>query len=432
MSSGRRCRSTGRAGLACFALASAPAVTLAGGYEVAQQSAVAAGTGSASTARDDDAGGAWYNPAALADGGGLRTALGVTFALSSIYAEAQPQSPDAPWSVGTDREVSTPAYLYASAAYADWVAGVSVNTPFGSSIAWPEGWPARFDILMSKFQLLRLAPFFGYRLGPVRLAAGPQFDFARFNAKRATQHVIYEGSSALVASGVGFGGQAAAFFDLGEYAQAGVSYKSRAHLPLDGDADFSVPEVFARRFPDQRVSLDWTVPDRIAAGLAVDAGDFRVLLDFTATLWSVNDSLEFDFSEEVTDDREQINEWRDSFALRTGLEWTTPFEPLLVRAGFYADGLPSPPPPDETLSPSSPDATRLALTMGGTGHITDYLAFDAFYEHLRLLERSSTSPDAPLATYRGHAHVFGIAVRGHTPFAAAEPAPEPKPAPAPP
>lgn len=412
----RRASSARRVALALGALCgvgSVPLDAFAGGYEVVQQSAVAAGTGSASTARDDDAGAAWFNPAALADGGGLRTGLGITFALTSIHAESQSGAPDAPWAADTDNPLSTPAYLYASVAHDDWLGGVSVNTPFGSTVQWPEDWPARFDIVLSKFQLLRVAPFVGYRLGPVRLAAGPQFDFARYNAKRATDHIVYEGSSALIVSGVGFGGQGAAFFEIGEYVCAGLGYKSRSSFTMEGDADFNMPEVFARQYPDQQVSVDWTVPDRFALGVGVQAGDFRGLLDFTLTLWSVNESLHFDFAEEVTDDRTQQNDWRDSMAIRGGVEWTTPLEPLVVRAGFYGDGIPGPPAPDETLAPSSPDSTRIAVTFGATGHITDFLAVDAFYEHLRLLERSSKSPDAPIATYGGHANIFGVALRGH-------------------
>jgi len=77
------------------------------------------------------------------------------------------------------------------------------------------------------------------------------------------------------------------------------------------------------------------------------------------------------------------------------------------------DGLPAPPPPDETLSPSSPDSTRLALTAGLSVHLRQDLALDAYYEHLRLLERESASEDAPEASYTGHAHLLGLGLRLH-------------------
>ena len=45
----------------------------AGGFALTEQNAVAGGTAGASTARSDDAGAAWYNPAALADDAGTLT-----------------------------------------------------------------------------------------------------------------------------------------------------------------------------------------------------------------------------------------------------------------------------------------------------------------------------------------------------------------------
>ncbi len=404
----------------------APRSTLAGGFEVVQQSAVAAGTGSASTGRKNDAGSAWYNPAALADGFGLRTNLGVTFVMSALHASSQTEAPDAPWEADSDNGVSTPAYLYASYSYADWAAGVAVNTPFGSKVIWPDDWLHRFDTIHSKVQFLRLAPFFAYRIGPVRLAAGPQFDFGKVNLKKATNHIVMEGSSAMVLSGHGFGAQAAAFFELGKYVTAGFSYKSRAAVPMSGDADFNVPQPFAPDYPDQTISADWTLPDRIAWGVALDFDKFRGLLDLTLTLWSVNDVLLLDFSEEVTNDVEKINAYRDSLAIRGGVEYD-PLKQLTLRAGFYGDGIPGPPPPEEYLSPSSPDCTRLGITFGVSGHFIDELSLDVFYEHLLLLERSAANADAPLANYSGHANIIGLGLRFH--YFTGDPPPEEQPPP---
>ncbi len=321
-------------------------------------------------------------------------------------------------------------------AHDDLAAGVTVNTPFGSGVQWPEDWIQRFDIISSKIQLLRVAPFFAYRLGPVRLAAGPSFDFGRLHLKRATNHIIQEGSAAMVLSGNGFGAQGAAFFEIGQYVDIGLGYKSRVAVPMDGDADFNVPGSFAPLYPDQHVTADWMLPDRIALGLGVNLDPVKILLDFNVTLWSVRDTTAFDFESEETEDREQVDSWRDSFAIRGGLEYA-PIDEVTARVGLYGDGLPVPPPPEETLAPSSPDSTRVAFTLGATANATGWLSFDAFYEHLEILERSSTSPDAPIATYSGHANIFGLGVRIHG-FGATRdeqpkpPPPQPPPGPPPP
>jgi len=72
--------------LGLFAIAIAPSLPVgahAGGFAVGEQSAVSAGTGNAGVARDDDPGAAWHDPAALADGGGLRLDLSLIFARSA-------------------------------------------------------------------------------------------------------------------------------------------------------------------------------------------------------------------------------------------------------------------------------------------------------------------------------------------------------------
>ncbi len=290
-----------------------------------------------------------------------------------------------------------------------------------------DDWLHRFDIIHSKLQFLRVAPFFAYRIGPVRLAAGPQFEFGKVEIKKATNHIVMEGSSAMVLSGHGFGAQAAAFFEFGDHVTAGFSYKSRAKVPMTGDADFSIPQPFAPDYPDQSLSADWTLPDRLAWGVALDFDKFRALLDLTLTLWSVNDVILLDFEQEVTSDIERIYDYRDSLAIRGGVEYD-PLKQLTLRAGFYGDGIPAPPPPEEYLSPSAPDTTRLGITFGVSGHFIDQLSLDVFYEHLILLERSANNADAPLAHYSGHANVVGLGLRFH--YFTGDPPPEQQPPPA--
>ncbi|MCC6526993.1 MAG: outer membrane protein transport protein [Polyangiaceae bacterium] len=250
----------------------------------------------------------------------------------------------------------------------------------------------------------------------------------RLYVKRATNHVAEEGSAAMVLSGVGVGGQASVFVEPGGGVSLGVSYKSRALVPLEGDADFNLPSAFAADYPDQHVTSEVTLPDRIAFGLGATVGPVRLAFDATLTLWGVNEELAFDFEHEATPDRVQPNDWRHTFALRGGVEYT-PLEELAVRAGLYGDGIAGAPPPDETLAPSSPDAPRVALTLGASAHPTPWLWIDAFYEHLWLLERASTSPDAPVAGYHGSGNLFGFALRtAFDPFAEPEPEPaEPEP-----
>jgi long-chain fatty acid transport protein len=399
------------------ALLLVPATAAAGGFEVAQQSAAAAGTGHAGTGRSGDPSAAWFNPAALADGEGLRATMGIAVAGISLRSAALPGAPDAPWEATTEGPPATPPHAYFSFSKADWAAGVSVNLAFAGGVQWAEDWRQRFEIIRSQPRFVRIAPFFAYRLGPVRIAGGPHIDMGQVSILKATNHIEEEGSAELRLSGVGIGADVAVFIRFGDHAQLGVSYKSRTKLELSGEADFDVPKAFQSRYPDGAVASEWTLPDRIAVGVGLQpkgADRLRIYVDMSLTLWSVNDELLFDFEDDRTTDIVQDNRWRDSVALRGGAEVRV-HDAVTLRAGAYVDGLFGAPPPDETLSPSSPDSTRLGLTIGGRIHLPKVVSIDLFYEHLRLLPRESTSPDAPQASYGGFANVGGISVTFHVP-----------------
>jgi len=397
------------AGLLATALALAPAPAQAGGFEIAQQGAVAGGTAHAGTARTGDPSAAWLNPAALADDGGFRLGLGITLAAPRIHAEAIPAAPDAPWEATTETSLSTPPTLFASYAGARWLLGVSVNVPFGSTMRWPADWPQRFDIVSSVSRFFRVAPFVGYRLGPVRIAVGPHFDVGSLEVVKATNHVAEEGRAHFLLDAQGVGGDVALLVTLSGRLAIGATYKSRTTLDMVGAVDFDVPATFAPGYPDQGVTASWRLPDRIALGMAYRHPRVSVLGDVSVTLWSVNQTLLLDFTDEVTEDSEIVYGWRDSLAIRAGADVAAlPF--LNVRAGLYVDGIPGAPPPAENLSPSSPDATRIGFTVGAGVRPVAPLSIDLFYEHLRLLERASTSADYPQASYRGHAHFVGLSV----------------------
>jgi long-chain fatty acid transport protein len=392
-----------------LALLLVPWAARAGGFEIAQQGAVAGGTAHAGVARTDDPSAAWFNPAALADDGGLRLGLGITLAAPRIHAEAIPSAPDAPWEATTEASLSTPPQLYLSYAGGRWLMGVSLNVPFGSTMRWSADWPQRFDIISSVSRFFRVAPFVGYRLGPVRIAIGPHFDLGSLDVLKATNHVAEEGQAHFAFDAEGVGGDVSVLLEISDRLALGVSYKSRTRLILTGDADFTVPATFAPGYPDQGIAAEWWLPDRIAIGVAHCGSVVSVFGDASVTLWSVNQTLTLDFEDEVTPDSEVLYGWRDSLAVRLGTDIAVA-QRLSLRAGAYVDGIPGAPPPAENLSPSSPDATRIGFTIGAGVRPADPLSIDLFYEHLRLLERASTSADYPQASYRGHAHFLGLSV----------------------
>jgi len=384
----------------------------AGGFELVQQSASAAGTGHAGVARDMDPAGAWINPASLADGGGFRLSIGASLGRSTIVAGSLDGAADGPWDAHTDNPLSVPPFAYASFSHKWWSVGLTANLPFAGGVRWPADWPQRFDIIESRPRFFRATAFFGAGFGPFRLAVGPHFDTGELYIHKATDHIETEGSAEIALRGWGMGAHASVFVKFSPHVQAGLVYRSRTRIDLDGEADFEVPAAFAGRFPDSQVDSELTLPDQVLAGVAIRPKGLErlsILLDLGLTIWSVNQELALDFASDPPSDIVQTNAWRPTMAARLGAEVQV-HDLVLVRAGGYVDGLWGAPPPPETLSPSSPDSTRVGVTVGARVIPTWWLFFDVYYEHIELLRRESTSPDAPEAAYRGFANLGGLSV----------------------
>lgn len=402
-----------RIGAAALALASFGTVDAAraSGTELPDPSVVAGGTGGATTARTGDPGAAYYNPAALVDGQGLRVGLGSLFAVTSATVTSSPDAPPPAYSASPASGLRGIPYVAASYAADWWAAGVSVNVPFGGGIKWPRDWPLRFEARESSTVVLRVSPFFGARWRWLSFAAGPYVDRITTELTRSTNHVTSEGEFRVAAGGTGVGGHASVLVKPSNDVSLGVAYKSRDFVHVSGDVDFDVPTTFEPQFPDQHVSAKLKLPDRVAVGLGWSvAPTARVYLDGVYTFWSLNDKLDLDFERAETPDATIRYAFRDTFALRAGGELDVS-PSVTLRLGVFGDGLPEPAAPSNYLGPSTADMTRIGGSVGAGVKLSEWLAIDAFYQYFQLLSRTSTSADLPLATYEGSSHVFGLGAR---------------------
>jgi long-chain fatty acid transport protein len=375
----------------------------AGGFEVAEQTTTASGTAGAGTARDGEAGAASTNPAATADGAGLRVGAGMVLARASIAADAM----DGSWHATNDPSWQTPPSLAASYAQDRWAVGLALGVPFGSGVAWPATWAGRFESTSTQITILRAAPFAAWRAGRLRVAAGPHLDVGQMHVGRQLDFIDTQGNVAIDLHGVGVGVDASAFYAATPDLAIGLTYKSRTHLGLSGGANFTAPDAFAAKTPDQRATTSITLPDRITLGGRWRRDRLTALADAELTLWGTWNDLVVDFANASTPDVTQHNGWHATVALRGGVELAVARN-LTVRGGAAWDPSPA---PDSTLAPSSPDASRIAATIGATYAINPTLRLDAFAEHLTLLSRESTNMDAIAARYGGSAILLGIGLR---------------------
>lgn len=386
-----------------FALLLASSSAHAGGLAIAQQNAVSGGTGGAGAGRDDDPGAAWHNPAALADGGGWR----VGFSLALAHPSVQARAADGTWTTDTESKWSTPPHLDASFAHDRWAAGIAVGVPFGGGVTWPSTWPGATQAVRSDLLVLRMAPFAAVRVGPLRFSGGVHFDAARLQIQRNLDFIDMQGDVRLDLAAQGVGVNASAYYAPRADIGIGLTYRSRTKLDFDGNANFTTPDAFTEKTPDQTASTTMTMPDQIVLGARWRRGPLTALLDIEYTRWSVNERTVVDFTHDATPNAIQENHWHDTQAVRTGVEWRhTP--KLVARAGGYFD--PSPV-PAQHLTPSSPDSHRVAATAGASYRFAPAWNADVFGEHLWILRRETTSVDTMPASYGGRAVFVGVGIR---------------------
>jgi long-chain fatty acid transport protein len=374
----------------------------AGGTEVAQQNAVSAGTGGAGAAREDNAGAAWHIPAALADGGGMRVGLSLALAHPSLQAEGA-----SGWSAESQNAWATPPHLDASYARDRWAAGIALGVPFGGGVTWPSTWENSSQAIATQLQVFRAAPFAAYSLGKLRVAAGLHFDAGRLQVERGLDFIDMQGTVKLDLAGQGMGVDASAFFTAREDLGIGLAFRSRTRLTFDGNANFTTPDAFSEKTPDQTARTRMTLPDQAVLGARWHRDGVAILADLTYTNWSVNQRTEVDFKMDQTPTAMQMNEWHDTVSVRAGAELQSTSK-LVARFGGYYD--PSPV-PAEHLTPTAPDSTRVALTAGASYRFSPAWSADAFAEQMWILRRDTTSVDTMPASYGGTALVLGAGVR---------------------
>ena len=377
----------------------------AAGFEIAEQGAATAALGSAGVGMQASGESAWFNPAALADGGGLRVSAGATVATSKITASAN----DATWVARTDTPIGPPPWLYVSYAHDRWAIAATGNVAYGGGVTWPDDAPVRYAALASRPMFARATVAFSWNFGPVALAVGPHLDAGALRVEKATDHVVDEGRVTLAARGWGVGGDVALHGRVGRHAALGLTYRSRTALALRGEADFDLPPAFAAERNDDTLTAKWTLPDRVAAGFSWTQDRWRVATEVDLTVWSVNQTLLFDLDTEP--DLTVENGWRETVAVRLGAATTV--GPVELRAGAFADVAGAPPP--DRLGPSSPDGPRVGGSLGAGVSVGKVAQLDVYASPMAILRRSSTSPDLPDATYGGFAVLAGLGLQVRVP-----------------
>ncbi|HET7361099.1 MAG TPA: outer membrane protein transport protein, partial [Salinimicrobium sp.] len=124
--------------LSLLVIVLASTITYAGGYRVSTQGNRALAMGHTGVAVVNSAELAFFNPAGLVY---LESKLTVSAGVHPIWSDVIYQNETTGQYAETDNPVGTPFYFNISYKLKDWLAiGLSVYTPYGSTVVWPEDW----------------------------------------------------------------------------------------------------------------------------------------------------------------------------------------------------------------------------------------------------------------------------------------------------
>lgn len=400
----------------------ASAVTYAGGYRVSLQGQRALAMGHTGVAVVNSAELGFFNPSGLVY---LENRLNVSAGVSAVFSDVVYQNEQFGDVSRADSPVGTPFYLYASYKMNDWLSlGLSVYTPYGSSVVWEDDWVGSHlvnnidlqAIYIQPVASVKLSEYFSIGGGPIYVTGGVNFNR---NLTRTLTDIDGNRSNVTVdATGVtAWGWSGSMMFSPSEKFRIGFNYRSEIILEAeDGEATFSnVPNSPLTPFQNTTFNAALPLPAEVSVGLSYQFHDkWLFAFDINQTLWSVYESLDIDFADTAIPDSKNVRNYKDASIYRFGIQYDAS-SLFTLRAGYYYDESPV---QEGYFAPETPRNDSQGFTGGLSLNINDKFAIDASLLYIRFAETNASydyyiENDVVVpfgGTYKSSAFVPGLGV----------------------
>ncbi|WP_189602790.1 OmpP1/FadL family transporter [Salinimicrobium marinum] len=398
-------------------------ITYAGGYRVSVQGQRALAMGHTGVAVVNSAELGFFNPAGLVY---LEDRLTVSAGVSGVFSDVAWQNEEYGETARTENPAGTPFYFYASYKVNDWLsAGLSVYTPYGSTVEWPEDWAGSHLVNSIKLQAIYVQPLASIKISEkLSIGGGPIFVTGSVNFNRNLDRTLtdIDGNRANVtidASGVNeWGWSAGAMYTPWEDLRIGVNYRSEIIMNAEGgDADFeNIPNTPMAPFSDTAFDAQLPLPAELTIGASYQLNEqWLFAFDFNRNYWGVYEALDIQFANGVLS--ENPRNYEDANIWRFGAEYKAT-ERFVLRAGYYYDESPV---LNNYFAPETPRNDSQGFTAGLSLNVTSNLALDASFAYIRFNEVDATyNPDKDLfpayegtpfgGTYKSSAFIAGLGV----------------------
>ena len=394
-----------RTNLLALVLALLPAAALASGDSVPNVNPRDLGLSGSGVAAQRDAAAVYANPAALAR---LDEGLRVSASISALDIASTWHAPTGPAESDTRFKLAPPGGAFVS--YGTTLRGNRVgfgagfNVPFGGNVFWEESWPGRFAVTTVDRKVyagyLNAAMAAGPRL---RIAGGLVYYYTTEYLKQGMDFLGSEGYAEVTTKGGAPAFQVAAELDVTESVRVGFDYKHQARQDLEGEAAFhGVPDSLRPSLPDQDVDHPFTLPNVVDLAVAWQATrDLLVTAAVTLDRYEVYEEDRFTGSAgtEVL----VVRNYRNGWTYRAGVEYR--LRPTIeLRAGALRDVSGMRP---ERFSPSLPDASAWAGSVGGSWFLRPNMSLDAGF-FVALFDEVNAAGSSFAGTYDIRAEIFSV------------------------
>lgn len=354
----------------------------AGGFRVSLQGIRQAAMAHTS-AHTRDASVVFFNPAGMSF---ISSKLSITGGMFAVITKAEFQSVNSLYKAKTDNPVSPPFNFAAAYKATDNLSvGLSVSTPYGSSVDWGKDWMGKNLITKIKLEAFFIQPTVAYKITDwFSIGGGYIFATASANLEKAISNI--NGSMKLKAGGApGYGYNLGMYFRPTKELDVGISYRSEVKIKArKGNVYLHIPSslIGTDKFATTTDRFDTNIPlaSELTLGLTYKISKcWSISSDWNFSGWHEYKDLTFKFYQnKIGNDphnptiSSSSRKFKNSSAYRIGTEYS-PSDKLAFRLGYYYDESPV---KDEYWNPETPSTDNQAIT-GGLGYkLTDNLYID--------------------------------------------------------
>ncbi|MBZ9628686.1 outer membrane protein transport protein [Psychroflexus sp. CAK1W] len=401
----------------------ASTLAYAGGYRVGAQGQRALAMGHAGVGVVNSAETAFFNPSGLVY---LEDRLTISAGITGVFSNVKWQNTSTGQFAETQQDPGTPFYFHAAYKVNEWMSlGLSVSTPYGSSVEWERNWPGSHLVNDIELAAIYIQPLVSVKLSEhFSIGGGPIFVTGNVNFNRNANRTLTDeqGNRSNITvddSGVTNTGWSASFmFTPVEALRIGFNYKSEILLNAEGgEATFS-------NFPNSTLTpqngttaFDATLPmpAELTIGFAYEMNEkWLFAFDYQRAYWDVYNSLDIDFADPNVATSVNPRNYKNASTYRFGAQYLAS-DNLTLRAGYYFDESPV---QAGFFAPETPRNDANGFTAGLSFQVSESLAIDASFLYLRFKEVDASydsytenGQSVPFeGTYKSNAFLPGIGV----------------------